>query len=213
MEEKLYSIKELSVILGCSITAVQKKIKPDKNNPEIKRYKQRYNTVVKDGKTYILLDDEALNEEKNISKGYNNVSNNVINDNETVVNNSYRTEKIENKEEVIDKILNFTNGYIQRYETLQKTFYDEMLNKDKQIYLLTTSENNKQAEYLESQAKQKELEEQKNELKNQIEEKNKESLKIQSELEKKNKLLLLYLIVVTTLFITFIILFITLQIK
>ena len=187
MEEKQYSIKELAAILGCSVTAVQKKIKPDKNNPDIKRYKQRYNTVIKDGKTYILLNDAALEEEKNISKGYNNVLNNVINKNENVINNGYRAETTENKEEIIDKILNFTNGYIQRYETLQKTFYEEMQNKDKQIYLLTTSENKKDTEYLQSQAKQKEL-------------------------EKRNKLLLLYLTVVTTLFITLLVFYITFQI-
>ena len=187
MEEKQYSIKELAAILGCSVTAVQKKIKPDKNNPDIKRYKQRFNTLVKDGKTYILLTDAALEEEKNISKGYNNVLNNVINENENVINNGYRAETTENKEEIIDKILNFTNGYINRYETLQKTFYTEMQNKDKQIYLLTTSENKKDTEYLQSQAKQKEL-------------------------EKRNKLLLLYLTVVTTLFITLLIFYITFQI-
>lgn len=185
---KEYSIKELASILGCSVTAVQKKIKPDKNNPKIKRYKQRFNTILKDGKTFIQLTDEELEQEKNLSKGFNNVLNNVAEDSENVIYNGNRTENTENKEQMIDKILNFTNGYIQRYETLQKTFYEEMQNKDKQIYLLTTSENTKQAEYLQAQAKQKEL-------------------------ETKNKRLLLYLIVVTTLFITFIIFYITFQIK
>ena len=187
-ELKEYSIKELASILGCSLTAVQKKIKPDANNPEIKRYKQRFNTFIKDGKTYIQLTDEELEQEKSLSKGFNNVLNNVSEEPETVIHNGYKAENSENKEETIDKILNFTNGYIQRYETLQKTFYEEMQNKDRQIYLLTTSENSKQAEYLEAQAKQKEL-------------------------EKKNKVLMIYLTVLTTLFIILTTVFITFQVR
>ena len=212
---KEYSVKELAHILGCSITAVQKKIKPDKNNPEIKRYKQRFNTVIKEGKTYIQLTDEELEQEKILSKGYNNVSYNVSEDVETVINNGYKAETLEDKENLIDKILDFTNGYIQRYETLQKTFYDELKNKDKQIYLLTTSENKKEAEYLEVQAKAKELEEKNKELIELKTERDADFLiakEKQAELENKNKRLLIYFAVVTGLFITFIILFIIFQI-
>ena len=39
--KKKYSIKELSTILGCSVTAVSKKLKVDPDNPVIKRYKQQ----------------------------------------------------------------------------------------------------------------------------------------------------------------------------
>lgn len=187
-EVKRYSVKELATILGCSVTAVQKKIKTDENNPEIKRYKNRYNTVISDGKLFILLTDTDLEEEKRLSRGFNNVVKNVADEEENVVNVEFTAENQATKEDVIDKIINFTNGYIQRYETLQKTYYADMQQKDKQIYLLTTSENNKQAEYLETQAKSKEL-------------------------EKRNKLLTLYLTVVTTLLITLVMLFITFYIN
>ena len=62
-EKKSYSIKELATILGCSVTAVQKKITVDDNDPNIKRYKKRFEVVIKDGKTVILLTDTELEEE------------------------------------------------------------------------------------------------------------------------------------------------------
>ena len=82
-----YSVKELATILGCSLTAVNKKIKADENNPNIKRYRNQYETVVENNTTYILLDDEALEDEKRKSKGFktgfSNVSNTVLNEYET----------------------------------------------------------------------------------------------------------------------------------
>lgn len=184
-EKKSYSVKELASILGCSITAVQKKITPDENNPDLKRYKKRYNVVIKDGKTVILLSDSEIEEEKRLSKGFNNVSTTVNETFENVIDIEPEPKKQVNQELVLDKIFDFTNSYIERYTTLQKTYYNDLQQKDKQILLLTTSENNKQAEYLETQAKAKEL-------------------------EKRNRLLTLYLTVVTTLLLTFIVLYITL---
>jgi hypothetical protein len=183
-EKKSYSVKELASILGCSVTAVQKKITPSENNPEIKRYKKRFNVVIKDGKTVILLSDAELEEEKRLSKGFNNVNTPNNETFENVIDVEPEPQKQVNQDVIIDKILDFTNVHIQRYETLQKTYYNELQQKDKQILLLTTSENTKQAEYIETQAKAKEL-------------------------EKRNRLLTLYLTFVTTLLLTFIILFIT----
>lgn len=187
-EKKSYSVKELASILGCSVTAVQKKITTDENNPEIKRYKKRFDVVVKDGKTVILLSDAELEQEKRLSKGFNNVNTTNNETFENVIDVEPEPQKQVNQDVIIDKILDFTNVHIQRYETLQKTFYNELQQKDKQILLLTTSENNKQSEYLEAQAKAKEL-------------------------EKRNKLLTLYLTFVTTLLLTLIGLFITFYIN
>ena len=131
-EKKGYSIKELASILGCSITAVQKKITADENNPDLKRYKKRYDVVIKDGKTVILVSDEELEEEKRLSKGFNNVKSNVYETYENVIDVEPEPVNQTNQEFVIDKILDFTNGYMQRYETLQKTYYDE-LQKDEQL--------------------------------------------------------------------------------
>lgn len=163
---KKYSVKELATILGCSLTAVNKKIKADDNNPEIKRYRNRYQTVVEENVTYILLDDEALEDEKRRSKGFKAGFTNVSN----TVSNEYETTDYIDVEPVLqnnnqDKLLEFTQRYINDFTTLQKTFYDEMRQKDQQIYLLTTSENQKQAEYLETQAKNKQLIKQNNVLK------------------------------------------------
>lgn len=179
MKQK-YSIKELAEILGCSITAVQKKIVVVENNPVIRRYKKRYDVVIEYGKSYILLEDEELEEEKRLSKGFKNVSKNVNENPEKVIDVDYSSETTMNKDDYVDKVLEFTERYIERYETLQKTYYNELQQKDKQILLLTTSENNKQEEYLAAKAKT-------------------------IELEKRNRSLLLYLTFISTLFITLLI--------
>ena len=160
--KKKYSVKELASILGCSVTAVNKKIKADENNPVIKRYRNVYETVLENGITYILLDDADLEDEKNRSKGFSNVINkgyNTPQDEEIIDVEPYKEEKRK------DTLLEFTERYINNIATLQKTFYEEMREKDKQIYLLTTSENQKQAEYLETKALNKTLEKRNNVLK------------------------------------------------
>ncbi len=164
--QKKYTVKELASILGCSVTAVNKKIKADENNPDIKRYRNRYETVVENNVTYILLDDEALEDEKNKSKGFKNGFGNVST---TGLNESETSDIIdvtpEVRQEKSDKILEFTERYIERFSTLQETFYNEMREKDKQIYLLTTSETQKQEKYFETEAQNKQLKAQNNVLK------------------------------------------------
>ena len=162
---KKYSIKELASILGCSLTAVNKKIKPDTNNPDIKRYRNRYETVIENNVTYILLDDEALEDEKKRSKGFKTLLSNGVKN----VYGEVESEDIIDVEPIMqqekqDKLLEFTQRYINDFTTLQKTFYEEMREKDKQIFLLTTSENQKQAEYFEVQALNKQLKKQNNVL-------------------------------------------------
>ena len=183
-EQKKYSVKELASILGCSLTAVNKKILPDPNNPEIKRYRQRFNVVIEDGKTLILLTDAELEEEKRLSKGFKNVSSNVSETSENVIDVDYTAESQTNKEDMVDKILNFTNVYLQRYETLQTRYYNLLNESNNQIKLLTDSESKTQKEFYEISARCKELEE-------------------------KNKMLKRYVIIAATLLIIFITLFIT----
>ena len=182
-DKKSYSVKQLASILGCSVTAVQKKITPDENNPEIKRYKKRYDVVISDGKTVILLTDSELETEKRLSKGFNNVNTTNYETSENVIDIEPEPQTRINIENTLDKILDFTNVHIQRYETLQKTYYNDIQQRDKQILLLTTSENKKESEYLAAQAKTKEL-------------------------EKRNSLLTLYLTIVTTLLLTLLIVYI-----
>ena len=185
--KKKYSIKELSTILGCSVTAVSKKLKIDPDNPVIKRYKNVHETVVEGGITYILLSDSELEHEKACSRGFNNVVNNgyTAPQNEDIIDvEPVATEKTE------ERLINFTERYMQQFTTLQKTYYEEMREKDKQIYLLTTSENQKEKEYLQAQALNKTLTEQNTSLTN------------------RNNVLKLVLTTVVTLLLTFITLYI-----
>lgn len=152
--KKEYTIKELQSILGCSRTAIVKKIKTDEHNTDIKRYKDRYEVTQKDGQMAIIFDDAELEEEKRLSKGFNTVSNNGYN---TTKNGDIIEIEPEIKENKQDDILNFTERYIERYTTLQETMYNELKERDKQILLLTTSENSKEQEYLKTVAENKTL--------------------------------------------------------
>ena len=152
--KKKYSIKELSTILGCSVTAVSKKLKVDPENPVIKRYKNVHETVIEGGITYILLTDSELEHEKACSRGFNNVLNNgytTPQDDDTI---DIEPNVTKSKD---DTLYNFTERYIDRYTTLQETMYNELRERDKQILLLTTSENSKQEEYLKTKAENKTL--------------------------------------------------------
>ena len=184
--KKKYSIKELSTILGCSVTAVSKKLKVDPENPVIKRYKNVHETVVEGGITYILLSDSDLEHEKACSRGFNNVLNNGYT---TPVSDDIIDIEPNVTEKTEERLINFTERYMQQFTTLQKTYYEEMREKDKQIYLLTTSENKKEKEYLQAQAMNKSLTEQNVDLIN------------------RNNVLKLVLTTVITLLLTFITLY------
>lgn len=142
---KEYSLQDLASILGCSRTAIAKKIKQDVTTPEIKRFKNRYDVVLKDGKMFILIDDEDLDKEKRLSKGFNNVSQTSYNTAES--DNIIEVEPIK-QESTIDKVFNFTERYINDFKTFQREMYNELSQRDKQVLLLTTSENTAKNEYL-----------------------------------------------------------------
>lgn len=151
---KEYTIKELQEILGCSRTAIVKKIKATGDNTDTKRYKDRYEVSQKDGQMVIILDDFELEEEKRLSKGMGSVSNNSYNttENESIIDIEPNVTELQQSE-----IYNFTERYIDRFITFQETMYNELRERDKQILLLTTSENNKQQEYLQTVAENKTL--------------------------------------------------------
>ena len=146
---KEYTIKELQSIFGCSRTAIVKKIKTTGDNTDSKRYKDRYEVSVKDGQMVILFEDWELEEEKRLSKGMNSVLSNGDNtpDNDNIIDVEPENTQTQN-----ETILNLTERYIDRFTTLQETMYNELRERDKQILLLTTSENNKQNEYLRTTA-------------------------------------------------------------
>lgn len=151
---KEYTIKELQSIFGCSRTAIVKKIKQNGDNTESKRYKDRYEVSVKDGQMVILFEDWELEEEKRLSKGMGSVLNNGDNtaENQNIID--VEPNVTESKQ---NELYNFTERYIERFTTLQETMYNELKERDKQILLLTTSENSKQEEYLKTVAENKTL--------------------------------------------------------
>lgn len=151
---KEYTIKELQSILGCSRTAITKKIKQKDDNTDSKRYKDRYEVSVKDGQMVILFEDWELEEEKRLSKGMGLVSSNGDNttNNQDIIDVEPNVTEMKQNE-----LYNFTERYIERFTTLQETMYNELKERDKQILLLTTSENSKQEEYLKTVAENKTL--------------------------------------------------------
>lgn len=145
--KKKYSVKELANILGCSVTAVSKKIKPVSDKPGVKRYRNEFETVVENNVTYILLSEEDLEIEKSRSRGFNR----------GVSAEHIASEPEKTKDLLEEKLLNFTKHYINDFATLQQQYQQQLNEKDKQLYLLTTSEEQKKTEYLELSAKNKTL--------------------------------------------------------
>ena len=151
---KEYTIKELQAILGCSRTAIVKKIKENGDNTGIKRYKDRYEVTQKDGQIAIMFEDWELEEEKRLSKGMGSVLSTGDN---TQTNQDIIDIEPNISEKTQNDLYNFTERYIDRYTTLQETMYNELRERDKQILLLTTSEKSKQEEYLKTIAENKTL--------------------------------------------------------
>lgn len=153
---KEYTIRELTEILGCSRTAIVKKIKEDSVNPSIKRYKNRYDVVMSNGQMAILLDDEDLEEEKRLSRGSSNVMNNGSN---TVQTDDFIDIEPEKEQNTTSDVISFTERYIEKFETFQKETYNELRNVSrerdeyaKQIYLLEDSEKRKESALMETLA-------------------------------------------------------------
>lgn len=156
---KKFKISELADILGISYVAVKKKIKPDENNPDIIRYKNRYTVINETVKgrevAFILLDDADLENEINEA----NVNKTVYSTKENVTETDYKTVDyidIEPEKQNIknDNLLEFTERYINRFETL----YKELNEKDKRLILLEDFENRAKTDNIEKAAKIKELE-------------------------------------------------------
>lgn len=154
--KRRFTIQELADILGCSRVAISKKIKVVDGETGAKRYKNVYEVVSDSGVMQILLTDEELEKEKRLSKGFNNVS-----------YSGYDTHKPEDiidiepieQQKHNDKLLEFTERYINDFKTLQETMYNELRSRDNQINLLTTSEKTKEKEYLQALAENKTLKE------------------------------------------------------
>ena len=140
---KEYLINDLAEILGCSRTAIAKKIAEDKETG-IKRYKNRYDVVMYKGQLAILLDDEDLENEKNMSRGFKNVARNHSN---TVTNDDVIDIEPIQQENNAETVLNFTERYIKELKTFQETTYNELRNLsetknnlEKQVLLLEDSQ-------------------------------------------------------------------------
>lgn len=159
--KKEYSLQELANILGCSRTAITKKIKSAGDNTNIKRYKDRYDIVMIEGKMHVVLDEAELEQEKKLSKGFNNVSDEGYN---TVESDSIIDVEPVKEEKTKTDIIEFTECYIERFTTLQETMYNELSKRDKQVLLLEKSENTTKYELFKVQSENKTLKEKSNVL-------------------------------------------------
>lgn len=157
--ERLYSYDELASILGCTRTAIAKKVKPDEHNPSIERYKNRYKVVLNEGKKCIMIDDEGLEEEKAKSRGFKNVSQNGIETHETQAIIDVQPVQPQQKLETVSDV---TERYMNKFLTLQQHLYNQIQDRDKQILLLTVDEEKKKDAYLQTQAENNQLKEQYN---------------------------------------------------
>lgn len=147
---KEYLINDLAAILGCSRTAIVKKIAEDKETG-IKRYKNRYDVVMYKGQLAILLDDEDLENEKSMSRGFKNVARNHSN---TATNDDVIDIEPIQQENNAETVLNFTERYIKELKTFQETTYNELKNLsetknnlEKQVLLLEDSQRRENQEY------------------------------------------------------------------
>lgn len=147
---KEYLINDLAEILGCSRTAIVKKIVEDKETG-LKRYRNRYDVVMYKGQQAILLDDEDLENERSMSRGYKNVTRNV---NNHVVNDDVIDVEPIKQETNAETVLNFTERYINELKTFQETTYNELKNLsetknnlEKQVLLLEDNQKRSDAEY------------------------------------------------------------------
>ena len=147
---KEYLINDLAAILGCSRTAIAKKIAEDKETG-IKRYKNRYDVVMYKRQLAILLDDEDLENEKNMSRGFKNVARNHSN---TVTNDDVIDVEPIQQENNAETVLSFTERYIKELKTFQETTYNELRNLsetknnlEKQVLLLEDSQKREIEEF------------------------------------------------------------------
>ena len=147
---KEYLINDLAAILGCSRTAIAKKIAEDKETG-IERYKNRYDVVIYKGQLAILLDDEDLENEKSMSRGFKNVARNHSN---TATNDEVIDIEPIQQENNAETVLNFTERYIKELKTFQETTYNELKNLsetknnlEKQVLLLEDSQRRENQEY------------------------------------------------------------------
>ncbi|MCM1338971.1 MAG: phosphoribosyltransferase [Muribaculaceae bacterium] len=157
--ERLYSYDELASVLGCTRTAIAKKVKPDENNPSVERYKNRYKVVINEGKKCILIDDEGLEQEKSKSRGFKNVSQNSVETSETQSSNDVHPIAPIQKIETVSDV---TERYMDKFLTLQQHMYNQIQDRDKQILLLSVNEKQKEDVYLQTEAENKKIKEQYN---------------------------------------------------
>jgi len=133
---KRYKIVELAGILGLTETAIRKKVK--RGDFETVQEIEQNRSVTK-----ILLSEEQLKtliKQTNHNKiVYSTVKETFTEDSENVISADYQAANENN----LDKIMQFTERYIDRLESVYKT----LSHKDSQIKLIEDSESRTKHEY------------------------------------------------------------------
>lgn len=125
----IYTITELADILGCSRTAIVKKIEDNGDGTGAKRYKKRYDIVMKEGKQAIAISDEDLEKEKHLSQGLKNV--NYNGDNIDKTDDFIDIEPIR-QDNTVNELYNFTERYINEFREYQERTNNVILNLEKE---------------------------------------------------------------------------------
>ena len=166
MENEKWKVPEFAELIGCSQKTVYALIKRKQLNAvnEMRNGRKQ---------AFISASNEQIEE---LKKAYGNLQQKEVDCKETFTNEDYIEGEIidtpNQKENLIDKLILLSNSYNEKLESVHSELmkhyeqhYEEMLEKDKKILLLESSENHTKQDILETQAENKTLKLQMNKLK------------------------------------------------
>lgn len=151
VEQKKYSVQELSDILGISVAAIRKKIFQDPQRDDLKRYKKRYPVITeeKDGRQVmlIMLTNIELEEEKRLS-GINKIKYTVGSTLQETLQETFSDDVVDADYEPQERNMPLSNGkneglsaadfieFTERYNNRLETYLERIVKAESQQLLL-----------------------------------------------------------------------------
>ena len=158
MENGKWKVPEFAELIGCSQKTVYALIKRKQLNAvnEMRNGRKQ---------AYISASNEQIEE---LKKAYGNLQQKEVDCKETFTNEDYIEGEIidtsNQKTDFINQIILLSNSYNEKLDNVHselikhyEQYYEEMLEKDKKILLLESSENHTKQDILETQAENKTL--------------------------------------------------------
>ena len=158
MENEKWKVPEFAELIGCSQKTVYALIKRKQLNAvnEMRNGRKQ---------AYISASNEQIEE---LKKAYGNLQQKEVDCKETFTNEDYIEGEIidtsNQKTDFINQIILLSNSYNEKLDNVHselikhyEQYYEEMLEKDKKILLLESSENHTKQDILETQAENKTL--------------------------------------------------------